>query len=159
MAKAVMDDEIKRGKEGAGKASAAQRNAGLPPLEILLVEDNPVNQTVVLMILKREGHRVTTVGDGQQALDILCTQRFDVVLMDIRMPGMNGDEATRRIRTQESGVLDCDIPIIAMTAYSTSEDVERFLGAGMDAFVGKPMTWETVTQTIRDTLRGKGRLE
>lgn len=155
-----MEDKRHRDKLGAHGMEHGEKweEAVLPPLRFLLVEDNPVNQTMVLLILKKKGHTVTVVGDGQRALEELEKHTYDVVLMDIRMPGMSGDEAAKCIRASDSKVLDRDVPIIAMTAYSTDEDVQEFLDIGMDGFIGKPMTWETVSTSIYKILQKKGRL-
>lgn len=142
--------------EPAGKAM--QDADTLPALQILLAEDNLVNQAFAQLILKREGHNVTTVPNGLDALRILATQSFDIVLMDVRMPEMDGVEATRRIRTGLAKVQDPNVPIIAMTAHSQMGDRERFLKAGMDGYISKPMTWGTVIETIRKVMQEKGRL-
>ncbi len=107
-------------------------------LRILLAEDNLVNQKVARRMLEKEGHMVTVVGDGQLALDALERQTFDLVLMDIQMPGMDGMQATAAIRNKEreSGGR---IPVIALTAHAMSGDRERFLAAGMDGYVTKPI--------------------
>ncbi|MEW5728931.1 MAG: ATP-binding protein [Pseudomonadota bacterium] len=110
----------------------------LPPLAILLAEDNPVNQKVAATLLARHGHSVTVAADGQQALEALETGHFDLVLMDMQMPRMDGLEATRRIRS----LPDHDrraIPIIAMTANALKGDDQRCLAAGMDDYISKPI--------------------
>ncbi|TVM15850.1 hypothetical protein DPQ33_14190 [Oceanidesulfovibrio indonesiensis] len=129
----------------------------LPPLSVLLAEDNAVNQAFAQLILRREGHEVVTVSNGEEALEALARQSFDVVLMDVRMPGMDGVEATRRIRAGESYVLDAEIPIVAMTAHSSIEDRERFLKAGMDCYVSKPMNWEQILEAMAEALDVRGR--
>ena len=100
-------------------------NIELPPLDILLAEDNPVNQKVALGILGRKGHRVTVANDGFQAVEAVQRQHFDVVLMDMQMPGMDGLEATRHIRALPDAV--GRIPIVAMTANALKGDDERCL--------------------------------
>ena len=106
---------------------------------ILLVEDNPVNQKVVAKLLERKGHSVVLAENGLRALDRYSSEPFDVILMDVQMPEMDGVEATRRIREREtaSGV---HTPIIAMTAHAMSGDRERFLEGGMDWYVSKPVS-------------------
>ena len=114
-------------------------------LEVLLVEDNPVNQTVGLKMLQKAGHRVSIAGNGQEALDLLEQHRFNLILMDVQMPVMGGLEAAQAIRAREarrswsagSGV--SSIPIIAMTAHAMQGDRERCLDAGMDDYVAKPI--------------------
>lgn len=108
------------------------------PLAILLAEDNRVNAEFIVKVLGRMGHRVTAVEDGQQALDLLERQRFDCILMDVQMPVLGGDEATRLIRERErkSGG---HLAIIALTAHAMVEERERLLAAGFDAHVAKPV--------------------
>jgi CheY-like chemotaxis protein len=117
------------------------RSAAAPSarsLRILLAEDNPVNQRLALALLEKRGHRVTVAGDGVQALAALPKQRFDLVLMDLQMPEMDGLDATARIREKEKGT-GGHIPIIAMTAYAMKGDKERCLAAGMDGYISKPV--------------------
>ncbi len=118
----------------------------LPPLDILLAEDNPVNQKVALGMLGRKGHRVTVANDGFQAVEAVQRQPFDVVLMDMQMPGMDGLEATRHIRALPGAV--GRIPIVAMTANALKGDDERCLAAGMDGYVPKPVDSATLFATI-----------
>jgi signal transduction histidine kinase/DNA-binding response OmpR family regulator len=108
------------------------------PLRILLAEDTAVNQTLAVRMLQKHGHTVHVVGDGQAALDALAQQAFDLVLMDVQMPVMDGMEATAAIRAQEQ-TSDTHLPIIAMTAHAMQGDRERCLAAGMDGYVAKPM--------------------
>jgi CheY-like chemotaxis protein len=105
-------------------------------LDVLLVEDNAVNQKLAITLLEQWGHRVTLAENGQLALDALALRRFDVVLMDMMMPVMDGLEATRRYRAIERGPR---IPIIAMTANAMRGDRERCLEAGMDGYISKPI--------------------
>ncbi len=109
----------------------------IPPMQILLAEDNKVNQKVAQKLLEKMGHAVTIASDGQQAVDLLKTKPFDMVLMDIQMPVMDGEAATKAIRRaeKESG---CHIPIIALTANAMKGDRERFLASGMDDYISKP---------------------
>jgi CheY-like chemotaxis protein/HPt (histidine-containing phosphotransfer) domain-containing protein len=121
---------------------------------VLLVEDNPVNQTVALRLLQKRGFSVTVAGDGTEALDILGKgERFDVALMDLQMPGVSGFEATAAIRAAEQagGVR---LPIIAMTAHAMKQDRERCLAAGMDDFLAKPIRPEALFQAIDGVTRG-----
>ncbi len=113
--------------------SAAQSH---PKLRVLVVEDNPVNQRLAQRILEKEGHRVVLAGNGKEALDLLAGQPFDLILMDVQMPIMDGFEATRAIRKQER---DSHITIIATTAHAMTGDRERCLAAGMDSYISKPI--------------------
>ena len=105
---------------------------------ILLVEDNPVNQTLALRLLEKQGHTVVVAADGQEALSALARASFDLVLMDVQMPIMDGFEATAVIRAQER-VSGAHLPIVAMTAHAMQGDRERCLAAGMDDYVTKPI--------------------
>jgi len=113
---------------------------------ILLVEDNLINQKLARFLLERAGYSVTVANNGKEAVDIFCStpDRFDIIFMDIQMPEMDGKEATRTIR--EKGFKD--IPILAMTAQTMKGDKERFLDAGMNDFIAKPIKRETVYEKI-----------
>ena len=108
------------------------------PLKILLVEDNPVNQKVAAGVLQKGGHRVTLAINGKEALAILQLTTFDLVLMDVQMPEMDGLEATAAIRRYERRT-GRHMPIIAFTAHAMKGDRDRFQAAGMDGYVSKPM--------------------
>jgi protein-histidine pros-kinase len=131
---------------------AAQTQAYAPPvsrarqnLKILLVEDNPVNQTVAVKMLEKVGHKITVAGNGQEALDLFDKERFDIILMDVQMPVMGGLEATQAIRTREArrswaaGGQWRSTPIVAMTAHAMQGDRDRCLMAGMDDYIAKPI--------------------
>jgi signal transduction histidine kinase/DNA-binding response OmpR family regulator len=107
-------------------------------LQILLAEDNPVNQQLAVRVLEKRGHIVTVAANGAEALALLEGSRFDLVLMDVQMPTMNGFQATAAIRKQEE-TAGKHLPIIAMTAHAMEGDRERCLAAGMDAYVAKPI--------------------
>ena len=108
------------------------------PANILLVEDNPINQRVAEQLLKRWGHHVTIVGNGLEALETLTKTTFDLVLMDVQMPVMNGLEATKRFRAGETQTGQ-RLPVIAMTANAMEADREACEAAGMDDFITKPI--------------------
>jgi PAS domain S-box-containing protein len=110
----------------------------LRPLHILLAEDSPINQRLAVTLLKKQGHTVTVAVNGVEALAGLAREAFDVVLMDVQMPEMDGLETTTRIRRQEAGTRR-HVPIIAMTAQAMKGDRERCLEAGMDGYVSKPL--------------------
>ena len=107
-------------------------------LRILLAEDNRTNQILATRLLEKRGHDVVVAGSGEEALEALEKQAFDLVLMDVQMPTMDGLQATRAIRKAElkSGK---HIPIIAMTAHAMVGDMERCLEAGMDDYITKPI--------------------
>jgi CheY-like chemotaxis protein len=122
---------------GAGETGSA-----LPAprrlLRVLLAEDTPANQKLVLYILGRRGHLVEAVPNGQQALQWLRQEDFDVVLMDVQMPVMDGFQATAAVRKFDDP-LKARVPIIAMTAHALMGDRDRCLEAGMDAYISKPI--------------------
>jgi signal transduction histidine kinase/ActR/RegA family two-component response regulator len=113
--------------------------SGTAPLNLLVCEDNPVNQTVVRAFLARLGHRVTLVDNGEKGIAILQRQSFDAVLMDLEMPVMDGYEAVRRIRASET-TTGARIRIIALTAHALKGERERCLALGMDDFLTKPVS-------------------
>ena len=110
----------------------------LPALRVLLAEDNLVNQRLALRLLEKAGHTVRVAGNGRQALQALERDRFDVVLMDVQMPEMDGMEATAVIRQREK-TTGSHLPIIALTAHAMKGDRDRCLAAGMDGCLSKPL--------------------
>jgi signal transduction histidine kinase/CheY-like chemotaxis protein len=116
----------------------AAEASGRPSLDILLAEDNAVNQRVAASILKKGGHRITIATNGKETLDRLAEHAFDLILMDVQMPEMDGLEATAIIRAGEKRTGQ-HIPIIALTAHAMKGDQERCLAAGMDAYLSKPI--------------------
>lgn len=105
---------------------------------ILLAEDNDVNQELAVTLLEKRGYHVTVVNNGKEALAALSKRKFDLVLMDVQMPLMNGLQATQMIRKVEKK-MKSHLPIIAMTAYAMKEDRQRCLNAGMDDYISKPI--------------------
>jgi CheY-like chemotaxis protein/HPt (histidine-containing phosphotransfer) domain-containing protein len=122
-------------------------------IRILVVEDNMVNQKVAIRILEKLGYRADAVANGEEAIKALKTIPYDLVLMDVQMPQMNGFVATRIIRDPETTGLRHDIPIIAMTAHALKGDRERCLEAGMDDYVSKPVTAEALREVLEKHLR------
>ena len=118
---------------------------------VLLVEDNAVNQTLAIRLLERRGYVVTVAGDGREALSALEKDNFDVVLMDIQMPEMDGFEATAAIRDKEKHTGQ-HIPIIAMTANALKGDQERCLEAGLDGYIAKPIRTKELFAAIEAIL-------
>ena len=111
---------------------------GLNNLRILLAEDNTVNQRIATRILEKFGWKVIVVNNGQEVLNALNNQTFDVILMDDNMPLLTGIEATQVIRREEKQT-GHHVPIIAMTANAMAGDRERYLASGMDGYVSKPI--------------------
>ncbi|MBI5331645.1 MAG: PAS domain-containing protein [Betaproteobacteria bacterium] len=121
------------------------------PLTILLAEDNPINQKLAVSLLAREGHAVTVADSGAAALRALAEGAYDLLLMDMQMPGMDGIETTRAIRAMEQGS-ERRLPIIALTANAYAEDKERCLAAGMDGFVAKPIQRDVLFEALHSVL-------
>jgi CheY-like chemotaxis protein len=107
-------------------------------LDILLADDNPVNCRLATIMLEKAGHRIDVVTDGAAAVEAMTSKSYDLILMDVQMPGMDGLEATRRIRQQQVED-DAQIPIIAVTANALKDDDQRCFEAGMDDYVTKPI--------------------
>jgi PAS domain S-box-containing protein len=139
------DDDIQE------SSPAVQVPKGLPPLRVLVAEDSVMGQKLVRGILDRHGHSATIVGTGCDAVEQWATGQFDVVLMDVQMPEMDGIEATARIRRLEAE-RGGHTPIIAMTAHAMRGDRERVLGADMDGYVSKPIHVQQLFQTIASLL-------
>ena len=118
------------------------------PLRILLAEDDPVNQRVAVAMLKKLGHHTIVVDDGQQALERLGDDTFDVVLMDVQMPRLDGYAATRAIRARAAETGAPRLPIVAMTAHAIKGDRERCLDADMDDYLSKPIRMAELAATL-----------
>ena len=125
--------------EPADQSAEPRAPQGVRGLKILLAEDDAVNRILAVTLLEKRGHSVVAVENGAEALTALASEPFDVVLMDVRMHGMTGEEATKKIRAGEVSGVDPHIPIIALTAYALKGDRERFLAAGMDDYIAKPL--------------------
>jgi two-component system, sensor histidine kinase and response regulator len=140
-----------------GTASPAPRrrqpSRGGRRLRILVAEDNPTNQKLVVALLRGHGHRVVKVADGRQAVAKAAESPFDVILMDVQMPGMDGFEATTAIREQQRSS-GRRTPIVAMTAHAMAGDRERCLAGGMDGYVSKPLRVEQLLATIDGVTEG-----
>jgi signal transduction histidine kinase/ActR/RegA family two-component response regulator len=140
--------------EGQGPmAGAILRPAPRPlkPLRILVAEDNPVNQQLALRLLKRRGQSVVVANNGREALARVGQESFDLVLMDLQMPEMDGLEAARIIREKEK-TTGAHLPIVAMTADTLPGDRERCLSAGMDNYISKPLRIEELLQVLTAVL-------
>jgi len=141
------------GEQGSGAARPAQSQtdvesdrAPAQDLNILLAEDNPINQVFARRVLEQLGATVTLANNGQEALDLVQRQTFDMVMMDCQMPILDGYEATRRIRTL--GEEYASLPVIALTAFAMAEDRDICLAAGMNDYVTKPVDRKILEKTI-----------
>jgi CheY-like chemotaxis protein len=133
-----------------GPSTAAPRKG--PRLRVLVAEDNAVNQLVAVGMLERAGHHAVVAGNGREALALLERQAFDLVLMDVQMPELDGFETTAAIRQGEKAS-GGHLPIVALTAHAMKGDAERCLAAGMDAYLAKPLEM----LQLRGVLAGLGK--
>jgi len=127
-------------------------------IRILVAEDNAINQTLAVRLLEKRGYSATVAPDGQAAVAAFQAGGFELVLMDIQMPGMDGFEATAAIRECEK-LTGGHIPIVAMTAHALVGDQERCLAAGMDGYVSKPIRTSELFATIERMLSDKRKPE
>ena len=116
------------------------------------MEDEDINVVTVKALLKKHGYAVIVATDGQQAIEVLSEKDIDLVLMDIRMPIMDGVQATLAIRSGKAGHDKKDVPIIAMTAYAMTGDREKFLAAGMNDYIAKPVDIQDLKEVIKRVL-------
>ncbi|HVE70991.1 MAG TPA: response regulator [Thermoanaerobaculia bacterium] len=135
------------GTETMQRSVAAEEPKTPARAQVLLVEDNSVNQLVAIGQLQRLGHGCVVAGSGAEALEAISRQPFDIVLMDIQMPDMNGYEATRRIRLLNDAV--AKIPIVAITAHALPGEREKCIAAGMNDYLAKPVSLEQIGAVIR----------
>ncbi|MFH1058462.1 MAG: PAS domain S-box protein [Pseudomonadota bacterium] len=142
--------------EAADQAAETPSGQESPPLRVLLAEDNQVNQRLATLLLQRWGHRVTAANNGRAALEALESQAFDVVLMDVQMPELDGLSATAELRQREAAAGLGHLPVIAMTAHAMSGDRERCLAAGMDAYVAKPIDPLALWQALAELNLAQG---
>jgi len=151
-------DAIEQALQSPTSSSGIHRIAPLPaapppsapgerPLHILLIEDNAVNQVVTRRLLEREGHTVIVAENGVKGLEAVARESFDAILMDVQMPGLDGIETTRAIRSRERGSHH-RTPIVAFTAHALKEDRERCLAAGMDEYLAKPVETSTLLEAL-----------
>ena len=134
----------------SGKAVVAPKHR--ESFRILVTEDNPVNQVVATRMLQKLGFKPDLAANGRLALSILARERYDLVFMDIEMPELDGLSATKLIRTGAEGVLDPNVPIIAMTAHAMTGDRERCLAAGMDNYIAKPLQTADLAELLKNYL-------
>jgi len=134
----------------ADEASAPQR-----PLRILIADDNAVNQMILSRILEKHGHTVATALNGREAVDAVQTGAFDLVMMDVQMPVMDGVAATAEIRRRER-TTGSHLPIIAVTADAMQGDRERYLAADMDGYISKPIERSALLKAIAEAAGDPG---
>ncbi|AFG36388.1 response regulator [Spirochaeta africana] len=140
-----------RGSSPGGSSTPSPGgSAAVSGSRILVAEDDRINQRVITAILRAQGCVVETVENGRQALSVLETGDYDLVLMDLQMPEMDGLQATQIIRDPASPVRDHSIPIVAVTAFASELDRTACMDAGMDGFLGKPISAAKLLQTIRE---------
>jgi signal transduction histidine kinase/DNA-binding response OmpR family regulator/CHASE3 domain sensor protein/HPt (histidine-containing phosphotransfer) domain-containing protein len=137
-------------------ASGIQQSPFASSRRILLAEDNIMNQKVALAILKRFGLSADVANNGAEAVSAVCAAPYDLVLMDMQMPEMDGVEAARIIRNPSSGALNPTVPIAAMTANATKEDRERCLEAGMNDYLAKPIDPNELLSVMKRLLKNTG---
>lgn len=129
------EDTLKVARQAEARPAGDIRLRG----RVLVVEDNPVNQKVVAGLLRRFGLRAEVVTNGKEAVEVLEMIPYDLVLMDIQMPVMDGISATRAIRQRDSRVINRQVPIVALTAHAFQEEISRFIAAGMNDYLPKPI--------------------
>jgi CheY-like chemotaxis protein len=138
-----------------GEALGGREVESLPgparSLRVLLVEDSPINQKLGLRLLEKQGHQVVVADNGLVALERLNQEQFDLVLMDVQMPELDGLEATKRLRSQEAGS-GRRVPVLAMTARAMKGDRERCLESGMDGYLTKPIRPQELFDAIASVL-------
>lgn len=124
------------------------------PVKILVAEDNEANQFLIKAITKNMEWEITMVDDGEQAVDAYNKDTFDLIMMDIQMPILNGYEATKIIRTieEEKGI---HTPIIALTAYAMKSDKDNCIDAGMDDYISKPFKRQQFLDMVSETLKSR----
>lgn len=161
LAKPLMQSEVFNALVGLRKDMPSERvqqqikkveNGDFNETKILLVEDNSINIIVAKGLIQMFGPTVEVAENGEQALDMLSKQRFDLVFMDCQMPIMDGYDCTREIRSSTSSVINHRVPIIALTANAMRGDREACLAAGMDDYISKPVEAETIHQMLKKWL-------
>jgi CheY-like chemotaxis protein len=139
-------------RERPAELADDEKSAG----RILVAEDNAINVLVLRAILEKAGHTVTCVSNGIDAVKSLEHNEYDLVLMDISMPGKNGIDATKEIRSGNLDGVDSSVPIVAITAHAMTGDRDRFLGAGMNDYIAKPFSRGTVLAKVGEYTRTRG---
>ena len=117
--------------------------------KILLVEDNPVNRRLAEFLLRSQGYQVRAATTAQEAFDTIKAERPDLILMDVQLPGMDGLEATRKLKAEPA---TRDIPVVAVTSYAMKGDREKALAAGCSGYITKPIDKDTFVQEVATVL-------
>jgi CheY-like chemotaxis protein len=123
-------------------------------MKVLLVEDNLLNQKFAETILKKVGYEIDIAENGLIGFEMYCKKRYDIVLMDIQMPVMDGVESTLKIRKWEQQKRLKPVPVVAVTAYALENDVERYLGAGINAYLRKPYQPKDLVELVQQFTSG-----
>jgi len=145
--------EAGNGQNGSEAWRPGEQIGGETRLRVLVVEDDDMNLTVAVKMLERLGHVASTAKDGPEALRLLSEEEFDLVFMDVQLPDMNGVEVTAAIRNSEALGPKAKMPIVAMTAYAMSGDREKFLAAGMNYYLAKPIDFNELKQLVDSIAR------
>ncbi len=160
----AVDSEVGRGTtiffccsfnvcDPTGQAAAPGAAPAAPSsLRVLVAEDDRITRLAVRRLLEKEGHAVTEAVDGVQALETLLREPFDLVIMDIQMPGLDGVQAVRAMRGDSRYAVVAGLPVVALTAYAMAGDRETFLAAGMDAYAAKPVFREELLRAMEEAL-------
>jgi PAS domain S-box-containing protein len=136
------------------RTPVAAPKADARPLRVLVAEDNPINVKVATTFLSRRGHQATVAANGARALECLGRETFDLVLMDVEMPELDGMEATRRLRAGLAGEANRTVPVAAMTAHALAGSMERCLAAGMTEFLPKPLDFALLAELLARVAAG-----
>ncbi|MBF0328783.1 MAG: response regulator [Nitrospirae bacterium] len=134
--------------DGSVNTESLKKNSGGRSLKILVVEDNELNQTVIVSLLRRQGHKVVSAWSGEESIKILKKDNFDIIFMDVQMPGMNGYDTTRMIRRSNGEILNPMARIIGLTAQAMKGDKELCLEAGMNDYLPKPISAKELMRII-----------
>lgn len=151
--KEVEPKQVESKSVASKKDERSNASGGAKPISILVAEDNVINQRLVMKLLQFGGHRVTCASDGKQTVDLFAKEHFDLILMDLQMPVMDGFEATAIIRASEPE--DCHVPIYALTACASPGDREKCLAADMDGYLSKPIQVNELLQILTKVSAGR----
>lgn len=133
------------------------QSPGKSPLQILIAEDNEMNQLLINMVLREWSLDIHIVANGQEAIELIGQKTFDLILMDMEMPVMDGFEAIGIIRAMQGR--NASIPIISLSAYDTTDEIDKCLAAGADAYISKPFDQDELFKTIQRLTRSEGNTE